>query len=70
MQKKASYIKRTAQILADKYNCDIPETVEELCKLPGVGQKMAVLTVNIGWQKTVGIGIDSIIYSSVHTKVV
>lgn len=55
-QRKASYIKRTAQMLAEKYNYDIPQTVEELCKLPGVGQKMAVLTVNIGWEKTVGIG--------------
>lgn len=56
IQKKASYIKKTAAILAEHYNSDIPETVEELCKLPGVGQKMAVLTVNIGWDKTVGIG--------------
>jgi endonuclease-3 len=42
--------------LAAQYNGDIPQTVEELCKLPGVGQKMAVLTVNIGWKKSVGIG--------------
>ncbi|KZS08087.1 Endonuclease III 1-like protein [Daphnia magna] len=58
-KKKASYIKKTATILAEHYNSDIPETVEELCKLPGVGQKMAVLTVNIGWDKTVGIGVDT-----------
>jgi endonuclease-3 len=56
LEKKASYIKRTATILAAQYNGDIPQTVEELCKLPGVGQKMAVLTVNIGWKKSVGIG--------------
>lgn len=43
-------------MLAEKYNNDIPQTVEELCTLPGVGQKMAVLTVNIGWEKIVGIG--------------
>ncbi len=43
--------------MAAQYNNDIPQTVEELCKLPGVGQKMAVLTVNIGWKKTIGIGM-------------
>ena len=40
----------------EKYGGDIPKTVEELCKLPGVGPKMAVLTVNIAWENTVGIG--------------
>lgn len=53
-------------MLAEKYNSDIPKTVEELCKLPGVGQKMAVLTVNIGWEQTVGIGGYSI-SNSIHT---
>ena len=48
-------------ILSEKYNNDIPDTVEELCKLPGVGQKMAVLCVNIGWNNIIGIGILFII---------
>jgi endonuclease III len=57
IQKKASYIKRTAAVLIEKFDGDIPKTVEEMCKdLPGVGQKMAVLTVNIAWNTTVGIG--------------
>ena len=42
--------------MAEKYNYDIPDTVEELCKLPGVGPKMAVLCVNIGWNNVIGIG--------------
>jgi len=42
--------------LAEKYNNDIPDTVEELCKLPGVGPKMATLCVNIGWNNIIGIG--------------
>jgi endonuclease-3 len=29
------YIKKTAQILKDKYDGDIPRTVEELIDLPG-----------------------------------
>lgn len=55
-QRKASYIQRTASILKEKYNGDIPKTVPELCQLPGVGQKMAVLCVNIAWENVVGIG--------------
>ena len=42
--------------MAEKYNNDIPDTVEELCKLPGVGPKMATLCVNIGWNNIIGIG--------------
>jgi endonuclease-3 len=32
-KRKVEYIKATAQILKEKYNSDIPGTVEELCKL-------------------------------------
>lgn len=38
--KKAAYIKQTAIILRDRYNGDIPDTAEDLVKLPGVGPKM------------------------------
>ena len=55
---KIRYIKETTKILLDKYNGDIPETVEELMTLKGVGPKMAVLTVNVAWKKTIGIGVD------------
>jgi len=34
-QRKAQYIKDTCQILRDKYNDDIPNTIEDLCALPG-----------------------------------
>ena len=35
LQRKAQYIKATCQILRDKYNDDIPNTIEDLCALPG-----------------------------------
>lgn len=50
------FIKKTSQILKDDYNGDIPETVENLCKLPGVGPKMAHLCMNVGWGTVTGIG--------------
>jgi len=56
---KAKYIKQVCQILRDKYNDDIPDNVQDLCKLPGVGPKMAHLTMNIAWAKQSGIGVDT-----------
>lgn len=38
---KAENIKKTATILAEKYNGIVPSTMEELVKLPGVGRKTA-----------------------------
>jgi endonuclease-3 len=49
--KKAGYIKRVAVILRDEWNGDIPDTVEGLCSLPGVGEKMAHLCMTAAWKK-------------------
>ncbi|KAG0771470.1 hypothetical protein G6F22_016446 [Rhizopus arrhizus] len=43
--KKAVYIKKTAEILRDQYDGDIPDTIEGLTSLPGVGPKMGYLTL-------------------------
>lgn len=50
------YIKKATQILKDDYDSDIPDSVEKLVKLPGVGPKMAYLAMNCAWNKVVGIG--------------
>ena len=55
-QRKVTYLKKTSQILRDTYEDDIPDTVDSLCKLPGVGPKMAHLCMNIAWKKQSGIG--------------
>lgn len=55
-QRKVTYIKRTCEILQRDYDSDIPETVDDLCKLPGVGPKMAYLCMNIAWNANAGIG--------------
>ena len=59
VQKKADYIKDATKICAEKYNGDIPPTVEELVKLPGVGPKMAHITMNVAWGQVTGIGVDT-----------
>ncbi|XP_060065649.1 endonuclease III-like protein 1 isoform X1 [Ylistrum balloti] len=58
-KKKVIYIKKTSVILRDEYNGDIPDTVADLCKLPGVGPKMAYLTMKCAWDQVVGIGVDT-----------
>lgn len=37
---KAGYLKKIATILGDSYEDDIPGSIEELVKLPGIGPKM------------------------------
>ena len=53
-----SYLKRTAIKLRDEFNSDVPQTVDDLCSLPGVGPKMAFLTLQIAWGLNHGIGVD------------
>ena len=42
---KAADIVSMCQMLRDKYNSEVPDTIEELVKLPGVGRKTANLIV-------------------------
>jgi len=58
-KRKAEYLKKTAQIIKEKYNGDIPDSIEELCTLPGVGMKMANLALQIAFNKIEGIGVDT-----------
>lgn len=55
---KTKYIKAAAVILRDQYHGDIPDTADELMKLPGVGPKMAYLCMSAAWGKHEGIGVD------------
>ena len=55
---KTLYIKAAAEMLNKEYNSDIPDTVEGLMRLPGVGPKMAYLCMSAAWGIDVGIGVD------------
>ncbi|KAI9183505.1 alpha,alpha-trehalase nth1 [Blastocladiella emersonii ATCC 22665] len=57
-RRKTEYIKKTAAVLKEKYGGDIPPTVDELIALPGVGPKMAYLTMQHAWGQSDGIGVD------------
>ncbi|GFS08849.1 endonuclease III homolog [Elysia marginata] len=58
-KKKIDYIKRASAILKEKYNEDIPDTIKDLCSLPGVGPKMAHLAMKCAWNTITGIGVDT-----------
>jgi len=55
---KAKNIKKASQIILDEYNAEIPDTLETLMKLPGVGPKMAHICMNSAFNIVTGIGVD------------
>lgn len=55
---KTKNIIKVAHILHEQYNDDIPSTLEGLMSLPGVGPKMAFLTLSAAWGVHQGIGVD------------
>ncbi len=48
-KRKAVQILKISRILIDNYNGEVPKTVEDLVKLPGVGRKTANLTLGLGY---------------------
>ncbi len=48
---KAGYLQKLPQVLKKKFANIIPQTVEELCQLPGVGRKTANLVVAVAFNK-------------------
>lgn len=55
---KAKHLKKLPEILAKEFCNIIPETVEELIKLPGVGRKTANLVVAVSFKKP-GMCVDT-----------
>lgn len=55
---KAKSIKNASLIMVNDLDSDIPDTLEGLQKLPGVGPKMAHIAMKSAWNKTTGIGVD------------
>lgn len=56
---KAKYLRKTAQILKEKYDGDIPGDYKIISKLPGVGPKMTHLFLQICYDITEGIAVDT-----------
>ena len=56
---KAKYIKQCCQILVEKYNGQVPDSMEELLKLPGVSRKTANVVLSNAFRKDEGIVVDT-----------
>lgn len=56
---KAKNIKATAEIIVKQYNGIVPNTMEELVKLPGVGRKSANVIMLEAFNSPQGIAIDT-----------
>lgn len=56
---KAKNIQNTCKILDEKYNGNVPKTMEELTQLPGVGRKTANVVMLNAFNKCEGIAVDT-----------
>lgn len=56
---KAKNIKATANILVNQYNSEVPKSMEELMKLPGVGRKTANVMMLEAFNNPQGIAVDT-----------
>ena len=56
-KQKAKNLKKCAKIILEKYKGKIPESIEELKKLPGVGTKIAKVILNELYEKPL-IAVD------------
>jgi endonuclease-3 len=55
---KAKYIKEISQILVEKYGGEVPKSIEELEKLPGIGRKSANMILYNAFGINEGIAVD------------
>lgn len=58
---KSRHILRSARILYEKYGSNLPETREELMKLPGVGRKTANVILSNAFKKN-AIAVDTHVF--------
>ena len=56
---KAKNIKATCSILVKDYNSKVPDTIEDLTKLPGIGRKTANVILQNAFNKVYGIVVDT-----------
>ncbi|MGQ9550963.1 MAG: endonuclease III [Candidatus Bathycorpusculaceae bacterium] len=56
---KARSIKKCCQILVEKYNSQVPKTMEEMLKLPGVARKTANIVLSNAYGVISGIAVDT-----------
>ena len=58
---KAKHIAGTSKILIDEYGGEVPDTFDELVKLPGVGRKTANVILGVAFKKP-AIAVDTHVF--------
>jgi endonuclease-3 len=56
---KAKNIKTAAQMIVEKYNGEVPKTMDELISLPGVGRKTANIVLARAFGIVEGVAVDT-----------
>ncbi len=56
---KARNIQQMARLLLEKHQGEVPETMEELIELPGVGRKTANVVLGVIHEKAEGVVVDT-----------
>jgi endonuclease-3 len=56
---KARSIRAAAAAMQTQYNGQVPQTIEELCALPGVGRKTANVVLGNAFSKNEGVVVDT-----------
>jgi endonuclease-3 len=56
---KARSIVGLARALVERYGGEVPDTMEDLVKLPGVGRKTANVVLGVLWNKPEGVVVDT-----------
>jgi endonuclease-3 len=56
---KAKNLKNSAKLLVEKYNSQVPKTMEELIELPGVARKTANIVLTNAYGVVAGVAVDT-----------
>lgn len=56
---KAKHLIEAGQYLEENFNGKVPDKMEELVKIPGIGRKSANIILTEGFNKTLGIAVDT-----------
>lgn len=63
---KAAHAVEAAQMIVAEYGGEVPDTMAELQRLPGVGRKTANIVMNVAFGKVEGIAVDTHVNRIAH----
>lgn len=59
---KAKHIRALSKVIVEEHGGKVPETMEELTRLPGIGRKTASIILYVAFGKTEGIAVDTHVF--------